>query len=151
MLYSIIRIWTKGWIESLYLEPSFHFSYLGFEWVKPIDNYTYLIFLVCAISSFFVAIGYKYRYSMILLFLSFTYVELMDKTTYLNHYYLVSLISFLMIFLPANASYSLDSFIRNKSFKLIPKWNVDSLKLMICIVYFYAGCLLYTSPSPRDS
>ena len=139
MLYSIIRIWSKGWIESLYLQPSFHFSYLGFEWVKPIDNYTYLIFLACAISSFFVAIGYKYRYSMILLFLSFTYVELMDKTTYLNHYYLVSLISFLMIFLPANASYSLDSFIRNKSFKLIPKWNVDSLKLMICIVYFYAG------------
>ena len=44
-----------------------------------------------------------------------------------------------MIFLPANASYSLDSFIRNKSFKLIPKWNVDALKLMICIVYFYAG------------
>ena len=139
MLYSIIRIWSKGWIESLYLLPSFHFSYLGFEWVKPIDNYTYLIFLVCAISSFFVAIGYKYRYSVILLFLSFTYIELMDKTTYLNHYYLVSLISFLMIFLPANASYSLDSFIRNKSFKLIPKWNVDALKLMICIVYFYAG------------
>ena len=139
MLYSIIRIWSKGWIESLYLQPSFHFSYLGFEWVKPIDNYTYLIFLVCAISSFFVAIGYKYRYSVILLFLSFTYIELMDKTTYLNHYYLVSLISFLMIFLPANASYSLDSFIRNKSFKLIPKWNVDALKLMICIVYFYAG------------
>ena len=139
MLYSVIRIWSKGWIESLYLQPSFHFSYLGFEWVKPIDNYTYLIFLVCAISSFFVAIGYKYRYSVILLFLSFTYIELMDKTTYLNHYYLVSLISFLMIFLPANASYSLDSFIRNKSFKLIPKWNVDALKLMICIVYFYAG------------
>ena len=112
---------------------------MGFEWVKPIDNYTYLIFLVCAISSFFVAIGYKYRYSVILLFLSFTYVELMYKTTYLNHYYLVSLISFLMIFLPANASYSLDSFIRNKSFKLIPKWNVDSLKLMICFVFFYAG------------
>jgi hypothetical protein len=70
MLYSIIRIWSKGWIESLYLMPSFHFSYLGFEWVKPIDNYTYLIFLVCAISSFFVAIGYKYRFSVILLFLS---------------------------------------------------------------------------------
>jgi len=139
MLYSIIRIWSKGWIESLYLLPSFHFSYLGFEWVKPVDNYTYLIFLVCAISSFFVAIGYKYRFSVILLFLSFTYVELMDKTTYLNHYYLVSLISFLMIFLPANASYSLDSIIRNKSFKLIPKWNIDTLKLMICIVYFYAG------------
>ena len=63
----------------------------------------------------------------------------MDKTTYLNHYYLVSLISFLMIFFPANASFSLDNLINKKSYRLIPKWNVDALKLMICIVYFYAG------------
>ena len=98
MLYSIIRIFFKGWIETLYIEPSFHFSYYGFEWIKPIGDYTYIIFLVCAVSSFLVAIGYKYRLSIILLFLSFTYIELMDKTTYLNHYYLVSLICFLMIF-----------------------------------------------------
>ncbi len=139
MLYSIIRIYLKGWIQTLYIEPSFHFSYYGFEWVKPIGDYTYLIFFLCAISSFFVAIGYKYRISIILLFLSFTYIELMDKTTYLNHYYLVSLISFLMIFFPANASYSIDSYLNNRSYKLIPKWNVDSLKLLVCIVYFYAG------------
>ncbi len=139
MLYSTIRIWGKGWIRELYIDPSFHFSYYGFEWVKPIGDYTYLIFLVCAISSFFVAIGYKYRISIILLFLSFTYAELMDKTTYLNHYYLVSLISFLMIFFPANAKFSIDNLISKKSYVFIPKWNVDALKLMICIVYFYAG------------
>ena len=139
MLFSVIRIWYKGWIEELYIDPSFHFSYYGFEWIKPIGDYTYLIFLICAISSFCVAIGYKYRISIILLFLSFTYAELMDKTTYLNHYYLVSLISFLMIFFPANASFSLDNIIKKKSYRLIPKWNVDSIKLMICIVYFYAG------------
>ncbi len=139
MLYSIIRIFFKGWIETLYIEPSFHFSYYGFEWIKPIGDYTYIIFLVCAVSSFLVAIGYKYRLSIILLFLSFTYIELMDKTTYLNHYYLVSLVSFLMIFFPANASYSVDSFVKKKYYKSIPKWNVDSLKLIICIVYFYAG------------
>ena len=139
MLFSVIRIWYKGWIKELYIDPSFHFSYYGFEWIKPIGDYTYLIFLICAISSFCVAIGYKYRTSIILLFLSFTYAELMDKTTYLNHYYLVSLISFLMIFFPANASYSVDSFVKKKYYKSIPKWNVDSLKLIICIVYFYAG------------
>ena len=44
-----------------------------------------------------------------------------------------------MIFFPANASFSLDNFIKKKSYRLIPKWNVDALKLMICIVYFYAG------------
>ena len=139
MLYSIIRIYLEGWIETLYIQPSFHFSYYGFEWIKPIGDYTYLIFILCAISSFFVAIGYRYRISIILLFLSFTYIELMDKTTYLNHYYLVSLICFLMIFFPANASYSIDSYIKRTYYKLIPKWNVDSIKLLVCIVYFYAG------------
>ena len=139
MLFSIIRIWNQGWIKELYIDPSFHFSYYGFEWIKPIGDYTYLIFIICGISSFFVAVGYKYRISIILLFLSFTYAELMDKTTYLNHYYLVSLISFLMIFFPANASFSVDNIINKKSYRLIPKWNVDALKLMICIVYFYAG------------
>ena len=139
MLYSVIRIWSKGWIESLYLLPSFHFSYLGFEWVKPVDNYTYLIFLVCAISSFFVAIGYKYRLSILIFFLSFTYIELMDKTTYLNHYYFVSLVSFIMLFIPCNAMFSVDAISIRKSYKTVPKWTIDSLKLMLGIVYFYAG------------
>jgi len=44
-----------------------------------------------------------------------------------------------MIFFPANASFSIDNIINKKSYRLIPKWNVDALKLMICIVYFYAG------------
>ncbi len=44
-----------------------------------------------------------------------------------------------MIFFPANANYSMDNLINKKSYKLIPKWNVDALKLIICIVYVYAG------------
>ena len=97
MCYSLIRFWLKGWIETLYINPSFHFSYYGFEWVKPIDEYTYLIFIICFISSFCVAIGYRYKLSIILFFLSFTYIEMMDKTTYLNHYYFISILSFIMI------------------------------------------------------
>ena len=116
MTVSIIRFWQKGWIQTLYLDPSFHFSYYGFEWVKPIGEYTYLIFLVCAISAFMVAIGYKYYLSIIIFFLSFTYIELMDKTTYLNHYYFISILSFLMIFLPCNARFSVDSLIYKKKY-----------------------------------
>lgn len=139
MSVSIIRFWTKGWIEELYLEPTFHFSYYGFEWVKPIGDFTYFIFLICLLSSFFIAVGLKYRYSIIVFFLSFTYIELMDKTTYLNHYYFVSILSFLMIFLPANASFSVDNLIEKKSYKKIPKWSVDCIKLLISIVYIYAA------------
>ena len=139
MCYSIARFYLKGWIEELYIEPDFHFSYYGFEWIKPIGEFTYLIFAVCFISSFFVMIGLKYKTSIILFFLSFTYIELMDKTTYLNHYYFISILSFLLIFIPANATFSVDNIINQKKFTNIPRWSVDALKLLITIVYLYAG------------
>ena len=140
MFISIIRFWSYGWIEKLYLETKLSFSYYGFEWVRPIGDYTYVIFIVCGLSALMVALGYKYRMSIILFFLSFTYIELMDKTTYLNHYYFISLLSFLMIFLPANAYYSLDAkFNSDKSFQKVPVWSINSIKLLLAIVYIYAG------------
>ena len=135
VMFSIIRFWYNGWIESLYLEPDFHFSFLGFSWVKPLGIYTYFIFIICFISALFVMLGYKYRIAIISLFLSFTYIELMDKTTYLNHYYLVSSLSFLMIFLPCASYFALDSTNNRK----VPNWTIDSIKLMLLIVYLYAG------------
>ncbi|QYA25662.1 HTTM domain-containing protein [Gramella sp. MT6] len=140
MLASIIRFWLNGWIEKLYITPKFHFSYYGFEWVKPLGDFTYLLFVICGISAFLVAIGYKYRIAIITFFLSFTYIELIDKTTYLNHYYFISILSFLMIFLPANVYYSIDAWQNVKrSFQKIPRWCIDSIKLLLGIVYFYAG------------
>ena len=139
MCYSIIRFWYKGWINELYIQPEFHFSYYGFEWVKPLGDYTYLIFALCFISSLLVMIGFKYRFAIVLFFLSFTYIELMDKTTYLNHYYFISILSFLLIFLPCNAIFSIDNLINKREFIKVPKWNIDVLKLLITIVYLYAG------------
>ena len=140
MFFSIVRFWANGWIDKLYVQPKFFFSYYGFEWVKPIGDYTYIIFIVCGIASLLVALGYKYRLAIIVFFLSFTYIELMDKTTYLNHYYFISCVAFLMIFLPANVYFSIDALKKPlNAFNTIPKWTVDSIKLMLGIVYFYAG------------
>lgn len=140
MFGSILRFWANGWIEKFYLEPSFHFSYLGFEWVKPLGVYTYLIFALCGLSALLVALGLKYRLAIIAFFLSFTYIELMDKATYLNHYYFISVLSFLLVFLPANAYFSLDArFNKDLAFQRVPAWTIDALKLLMSLVYFYAG------------
>lgn len=140
MLMSLIRFAAYGWIEKFYIQPPFHFSYYGFDWIKPLGFYTYFIYILAAIAALFVAIGFKYRLSIITFFLAFTYIELMDKTYYLNHYYFMSLVSFVMIFLPANAYFSVDCY-KNKelAFAKIPRWNLDILKLMLAVVYFYAG------------
>ena len=140
MLFSLIRFAANGWIDKLYLSPSFHFSYYGFEWVKPFGFYTYFLFIFCGITAVFVAIGYQYKWAILSFFLSFTYIELMDKTTYLNHYYFISVVSFVLIFLPANCTFSIDAFKNEKiRFQSIPRWNTDILKLLLAIVYIYAG------------
>ncbi len=138
MLFSIIRFAAYGWIEKMYVEPTFFFKYFGWEWVQPLGNYTYILFALCGVSALGVMLGFKYRISIVIFFLAFTYIELIDKTYYLNHYYLVTSLSFLMIWMPAERSFSLDS-LRIKVSNLIPRWTIASIMLLIGIVYFYAG------------
>jgi hypothetical protein len=139
MLFSIVRFYFKGWIPKIYIDPTFHFRYYGFEWVPHLEEYTYLLFLICGISSILIATGYKYRIAIVCFFLSFTYIELLEKTVYLNHYYFISILSFLLIFLPLNASFSLDNLINKKKTSYVPAWTIDSIKLLLAIVYIYAG------------
>lgn len=138
---SIVRFAWHGWIDSLYIQPVYYFSYYGFEWIlRPDELGIYFLFGVMFLSSIGVMLGFWYRLSSLLFFLSFTYVELIDKTNYLNHYYFVSIVSCLMIFLPAHHYFSIDSQ-RNPLIlkKLIPAWMVWAVKLQLGIVYFYAG------------
>jgi len=140
MCLSIVRFWYRGWIEKLYLSPKFHFHYSGFEWVNVPGQWTYLIFILAFLSALMFAIGYKYKWAIVIFFLSFTSIELLDKSTYLNHYYFVSVMSFILIFLPANAAYSVDAHSHESVRKeFVPQWCVDVIKLMLAIVYIYAG------------
>lgn len=140
VFFGLLRFWFNNWIEELYIQPKLFFSYYGFEWIKPPGDYTYILFLLCGLSALMVALGWKFRWFAVFLFLSFTYIELMDKTTYLNHYYFVSLISLVLIFLPANVYFSVDSWF-SKSLRAdqVPAWTVTILKLLLGIVYLYAG------------
>lgn len=137
---SIIRFWAKGWIHELYIQPKHFFPFYGFEFVRPLGEYTYLLFALCAICALMVAIGFFYRFAITGLFLTFTYIELIDKSTYLNHYYFISMICLMMIFLPAHAYFSFDAR-RNKGIASgkIPQWSLDALKVFVCMVYFFAG------------
>jgi len=137
---SIVRFWYNGWIEALYINPKHYFPFYGFEFVTPLGEFTYILFILCGASALMVALGLFYRVSSVVLFASFTYIELIDKSTYLNHYYFISLVCLLMIFLPANTALSLDA-LRNKKLAAsqIPAWCTDSVKLFVGMLYFFAG------------
>lgn len=139
MLFSQLRFLWKGWVEELYLKPTFFFKYYGFEWVQPLPGkWMYLPWLMMIVSLVFVIIGKYYRLAIIIFFILFSYTELLDLTNYLNHYYLITLLSFIMIFLPMNACFSLDA----KNWQqpaTVPRWTLSVLRLQVGLVYFFAG------------
>src|SRR5215213_2633004 len=101
-LWEVYRYFTYDWITRYYVEPAVTFTYYGFSWVKPWPGRgMYIHFFVLGLAAAFVMAGFLYRIATPVLFLAFTYFFLLDQTRYLNHFYLVCLISFLMCFLPA--------------------------------------------------
>ncbi|MFT5600262.1 MAG: hypothetical protein ACI9N1_000496 [Flavobacteriales bacterium] len=139
--FTCIRFVAKGWVNSLLVEPSFHFSYFGWDWIQPLSfDGMYLVFLFLILSGIGITLGLFYKLFSVTFTLLFAYVELIDKTNYLNHYYFIFLISVLMIWLPANSFYSLDvKFKLVKPRKLISRWCIDILKFQIGVLYFFSG------------
>ena len=138
---AVCRFAAKGWISELYVEPAHHFTYSGFWWVQPWPSWgMHVHFGLLGLAALGVALGYRYRLSIAAFFLLFTYVELIDKTNYLNHYYWVSLASFLMIFLPLHRTASLDAR-RDPSPAdgTVPRWVIWTLSAQVGVVYVFGG------------
>ena len=130
-----------GWVKRNLVDPQFTFTFIGFEWLQPLPCLgMYFYFIVMGTLGICIALGYKYRYSIIAFALLWTGVYLMQKTAYNNHYYLLILIATIMAFLPANKNYSLDArsnpALRSNKMYAYVKWIIV---LQLLIVYTYAS------------
>lgn len=141
MMWEVWRYFSNGWIYRYWIEPTFHFTYFGFHWVRPLPgNGMYILWVLMGLLAFFIAIGLWYRLSTILFFLAFSYSFLLEATRYLNHFYLICLVSFVLIFLPANKAFSVDAL--NKPAirqKFVPSWTLWLLRAQVGVAYFYGG------------
>jgi len=141
LFVTVLRFGLKGWVHDFYVAPKFYFTYYGFEWVKPLPEAgMYTLFIILGIAALAIIAGYRYRIAAVTFFLGFTYVELIDKTNYLNHYYFISLLTFLIIWLPLHCTFSIDS-LRNPSIKreYVPHWILLVIQMQIGVVYFFGG------------
>jgi hypothetical protein len=147
MLSEVLRYWLHDWIYRLYITPAFYFKYYGFEWVQPWPgDGMYYHFAVMGVFAFFIGIGFLYRISTILFCIAFSYVFLLDQTGYLNHFYLVILVSLLLIILPAHRFFSVDARLRpTMRDHRVPAWSLWILRAQFEILYIYAGVVKINS------
>lgn len=145
--FGLVMVWQSakylvlGWVEETYVEPRLHFTFFGFDWVRPWpgEGMTYHFLAMIALSAF-VAAGFAYRVSAMLLFVTVTHWFLIETTQYNNHYYLQCLLAFLLVFMPAHRGYSVDALLRPKlRTPTVPVWTIWLLRFQIAVVYFYGG------------
>ncbi len=141
MFVSTVRFMAKGWVTELFVKPTHFFTFYGFDWVKPLgETGMWAVHIAMAVLSVTIALGLAFRFSAFAFLILFTYVELIDVTNYLNHYYFIILVAFLLAISPAGKAYSVDVL-------LFPKWRRDTVpfytvgmfRLQMGILYVHAG------------
>ena len=129
-----------GWVKEVLIEPTFTFSFIGFEWLQPLPGWgMYAYYTLMGLSGLAIMFGYRYRWSMLLFALLWTGSYLMQKSAYNNHYYLLCLLSWLMVFLPAAKDVSWDTLKTGKRSPLMPFWVLILMIGQVWIVFTYAA------------
>jgi hypothetical protein len=130
--------WT-GWLESLYALPAHHLAYPGLDWIPtPGPAGIRTLATVAGMAAIAFALGWHHRTAGAVYFLTFTWLELIEATTYLNHYWFLSSIVLLLTLLPSHAAWSLDAR-AGRAAGDFPTYGIWALRAQVICVYFFAG------------
>lgn len=113
-------------MDSFY-QSEFAYKYYGLEWcVAPSDPFVLKVFMVIMlVLAIFITIGFLYRISAILFATGFLYIFGLEAALYLNHFYLVVVMAFMLCFLPCNVYFSVDALLfPNVARKTVPKYVI---------------------------
>lgn len=138
-----------------YIEPSFSFGYGPLDFLEPPPGQGIrLVYLAMILSGILVALGWRTRLAAAGIFLTNTYIFLLDSTYFQNHEYLISLLALLLIVLPTDRRWSLDAHRRRRAratspdapvpaasvpTTTVPAATVWMLRFQIGVPYFYGG------------
>jgi len=141
MMAAVARYFAHGWIDSLFVQPQFFFAYPGLGFIQPWPpGGMYLHFVVLGVCALGIVVGCWTRACTALFALGFTWMHLIDKANYLNHYYLVSVLACVLVLLPTGVAGSVDAW-RDpaRAADRVPAWVVWVLRVQLGLVYFYGG------------
>ncbi|MES1176882.1 MAG: HTTM domain-containing protein [Myxococcales bacterium] len=141
LLFSTLRFLSHGWIAELYRSPRYFFSYWGFAWIKPWPGpWMSAHYAVLAAAALCILLGIGYRTASIVFALGFGYAHFCDKSTYLNHYYLITLLAGMLACLPLDRELSLRA-LRQVGARRgqVRAWALYLLRFQIAVVYIFGG------------
>ena len=135
-----VQFMGKG-INEYFVQPSFVFTSPGFTFLQGLrGEIMYYYFAAMAFFGLMIMVGLFYRFSMIAFTLLWQVAYLVQVANYNNHFYLILLLCYLMIFMPANQYCSMDvAFTPTIKTRSCPQWIYYLFIVQVMILYFYAG------------
>jgi hypothetical protein len=146
MAVEVIRYFDHGWIHGYFIRPVLTFPFPGFEFLKPWPGIgMYVHFIAMGGAALAVMLGWLYRPAIVAFFFLFAFVFLVEEANYLNHFYLITLLSFLLIWMPADRWGALRfgkaaaRGPRGDEPATVPQWTIFLLRTQLFIVYVFGG------------
>ena len=130
-----------GWVNDVYVDTAYNFQFFGFEWLGVFHGIPmYFVFTGLGICGVMMACGYRYRLATLGYAVLWSITYLGQKSSYNNHYYLIFLLTWMSIFIPANRRFSLDvKQGRVEPSNKVPFYLNYFYVMMFAVVYFYAA------------
>jgi hypothetical protein len=147
---SMLRFTLYDWVDRLFVAPRLRFTYYGFGWVERLPGpLMHALFWALAALALCIALGVCFRVVAFCFALGLSYVQLLDVSTYLNHYYLAALLAWLLAFSPAQRLASVDVLIarrraRKRGVEAASRTTVAAgflylFRFQVAVVYVFAG------------
>ena len=115
LAFSMWRFVHYGWVDDFFVRPKVFFKYWGFEWVQPLPAAgMHAVFWSLGALALCLALGLAFRLCAAAFALGLIYVQLLDVSTYLNHYYLAALLALLLAASPAHSTWSVDAWLARR-------------------------------------
>lgn len=142
----LLRLYTGP--EAVWFIP-----YPGFTWLPRFSPESMTLWCWgLALAGLCLALGAATRLAAAAAFVLWSYLWLVDAMLFNNHYYLWSLLAFLLIWMPAGRCWSVDRLLGDRrapepksQTDEIPFWPVFVLRAQLFIMYFYAAITKVTA------
>ncbi|MFT5858530.1 MAG: vitamin K-dependent gamma-carboxylase [Flavobacteriaceae bacterium] len=135
LLWDLLRIKDIKLIESFYPRGvMFPYEFIDLPLIE-LESMNVLMGLLI-LSAVLITVGLFYRFAMLFFALGFSYFFFLDQVLYNNHLYLICLVSFMMVFMPADAALSVS---KKRHRSKIPQWNYRLLQFQLIAVFFFGA------------
>ena len=135
---SAVRVLAHGWVDQLWIRPGVLLGWPGVG--VPLLPRPGLIAVVVGVGACgaLIAAGVATRAAAAAFLAGFGYLELLDRTTYLNHYWAMTLLAVLLVLVPTDGIWSVAA-CRRGATRGVPAWTLWLLRGQVATVYLFAA------------